>query len=95
MKNPQRKKKKKKPSVNTRTNILLFVVFLLFTALILRLGFLQIAHGESFKKEVERTEDITVNKPVPRGLIYDKRIPLNHKICNIDSKLRYGIADFN
>ncbi len=76
MKNPQRKKKKKKPSVNTRTNILLFVIFLLFTALILRLGILQIAHGESFKKEVERTEDITVNKPVPRGLIYDK----NHKL---------------
>ncbi|OCA84891.1 penicillin-binding protein [Bacillus sp. FJAT-27986] len=76
LKNPQRKKKKKKQSVNTRTNILLFVVFLLFTALILRLGFLQIAHGESFKKEVERTEDITINKPVPRGLIYDK----NHKL---------------
>ncbi len=77
LKNPHRKKKKKKkPSVNTRTNIVLFVVFLLFTALILRLGILQIAHGESFKKEVERTEDITVNKPVPRGLIYDK----NHKL---------------
>ena len=76
LKNPQQKKKKKKPSVNTRTNLLLLIVFLLFTALILRLGILQIAHGESFKKEVERTEEITVSKPVPRGLIYDK----NHKL---------------
>ena len=76
LKNPHQKKKKKRPSVNTRTNILLLVVFLLFTALILRLGILQVAHGESFKKEVERTEDITVSKPVPRGLIYDK----NHKL---------------
>lgn len=76
MNNPRKKKKKRKPSLAVRTNILLFTVFLLFTALILRLGVLQIAHGEKYKKEVEKTEDITVNKPVPRGLIYDRNYNL-------------------
>ncbi|MGM9930123.1 peptidoglycan D,D-transpeptidase FtsI family protein [Pradoshia sp.] len=77
MNNPRkRKKKKRKPSLAFRTNILLFTVFLLFTALILRLGILQIVHGDTYKKEVEKTEDITVNKPVPRGLIYDRNYHL-------------------
>ena len=74
--NPKKKKKRRKPSLTLRTNILLFTVFLLFTALILRLGILQIVHGDTYKKEVEKTEDITVNKPVPRGLIYDRNYKL-------------------
>lgn len=74
--NKSKKKKKKKLPVTFRTNLLLFIVFLLFTALILRLGVLQIVYGDSFKKEVERTEDLTITKPVPRGLMYDK----NHKL---------------
>jgi len=49
-----------------------FVVFVLFSILILRLGELQIVFGDDFKREIERTEDITVNNPVPRGKMFDR-----------------------
>nr|WP_263325715.1 penicillin-binding protein 2 [Neobacillus sp. Marseille-Q6967] len=64
--------KKKKKNVSFRLNILFFVVFLLFSVLILRLGLVQIVYGEDFKREIERTEDITVNNPVPRGKMFDR-----------------------
>src|SRR4051812_2944521 len=51
--------------------MLFFVVFLLFSVLILRLGVVQIVYGEDYKREIERTEDVTVNNPVPRGKMYD------------------------
>ena len=44
--------------------MLFFVVFLLFSVLILRLGVVQIVYGDDYKREIERTEDITVNNPV-------------------------------
>ncbi|MEH7437434.1 penicillin-binding protein 2 [Neobacillus drentensis] len=66
------KKKKKKTHVPFRLNMLFFVVFVLFSVLILRLGELQIVFGDDFKREIERTEDITVNNPVPRGKMYDR-----------------------
>jgi penicillin-binding protein A len=65
-------KKKKRAQVPFRLNILFFVVFLLFSALILRLGVVQIVYGEYYRKEVERTEDEIVSTPVPRGKIYDR-----------------------
>jgi penicillin-binding protein A len=78
------KKKKKKTHVPFRLNMLFFVVFLLFSLLILRLGVVQIVYGDDFKREIERTEDITVNNPVPRGKMFDRNgkvivdnIPLN------------------
>ncbi|WP_027407808.1 peptidoglycan D,D-transpeptidase FtsI family protein [Anoxybacteroides tepidamans] len=77
-------KKKKRAQVPFRLNILFFVVFLLFSALILRLGVVQIVYGEQYRKEVERTENVTVSTPVPRGKIYDRynrvivdNVPLN------------------
>ena len=51
--------------------MLFFIVFLLFSVLILRLGVVQIVYGEDYKREIERTEDVTVNNPVPRGKMYD------------------------
>ena len=64
--------------------MLFFVVFILFSILILQLGKVQIIYGEDFKREIERTEDITVNNPVPRGKMFDRNgkvivdnIPLN------------------
>ncbi|ART77289.1 penicillin-binding protein [Sutcliffiella horikoshii] len=68
----QKQKKKKKNYVPSRLNLLFFAVFLLFSALILRLGFVQIVFGEDFRKEVDRTENVTVNTLVPRGKIYDR-----------------------
>jgi cell division protein FtsI/penicillin-binding protein 2 len=66
------KKKKKKTHVSFRLNMLFFVVFVLFSVLILRLGVVQIVYGDDFRREIERTEDVTVNNPVPRGKMYDR-----------------------
>jgi cell division protein FtsI/penicillin-binding protein 2 len=66
------KKKKKKTHVPFRLNMVFFVVFALFSVLILRLGELQIVFGDDFKREIERTEEITVNNPVPRGKMFDR-----------------------
>ncbi|WP_338754791.1 penicillin-binding protein 2 [Bacillus sp. FJAT-52991] len=49
-----------------------FVVFLLFSLLIFRLGIVQIVQGEDYQRKIERTEDVTVNASVPRGKIYDR-----------------------
>ncbi|WP_235846459.1 peptidoglycan D,D-transpeptidase FtsI family protein [Neobacillus drentensis] len=62
----------KKSHFPFRLNILFFGVFLLFSVLILRLGFVQIVYGENFKRDLERKEDITVSNPVPRGKILDR-----------------------
>ena len=67
-------KKKKKTHVPFRLNIVFFAVFVLFSMLILRLGIVQIVYGEDFKREIERTEDVTVNSPVPRGKMYDRNM---------------------
>ncbi|MFE8703169.1 peptidoglycan D,D-transpeptidase FtsI family protein [Cytobacillus sp. FJAT-54145] len=53
--------------------MLFFIVFVLFSVLILRLGIVQIVYGEDYKREIERTEDITVNNPVPRGKMFDRK----------------------
>ncbi|MFT4412642.1 peptidoglycan D,D-transpeptidase FtsI family protein [Fredinandcohnia humi] len=63
--------KKKKSHVPFRLNMLFFLVFLLFSALVLRLGVVQIVHGEKYQNEVDKTENEIVNLPVPRGKIYD------------------------
>jgi penicillin-binding protein A len=65
-------RKKKKSHVQFRLNMLFFIVFLLFSSLIFKLGLVQIVYGEDYKKEVERTENVTVSNPVPRGKIFDR-----------------------
>ena len=66
------KKKKKKTHVPFRLNMLFFIVFVLFSVLVLRLGVVQIVYGDDFKREIQRTDDITVNNPVPRGKMFDR-----------------------
>lgn len=66
------RKQKKKTHVPFRLNILFIAVFLLFSILILRLGMVQIVYGDDYKREIERTEDVTVNSPVPRGKMFDR-----------------------
>ncbi|MGG5255039.1 peptidoglycan D,D-transpeptidase FtsI family protein [Neobacillus sp. SM06] len=65
------KKKKKKSPVPFRLNVLFFVVFVLFSALILRLGVVQIVYGDDFKREIQQNEVTPVNTSVPRGRILD------------------------
>ncbi|WP_423799993.1 peptidoglycan D,D-transpeptidase FtsI family protein [Neobacillus sp. SAB-20_R2A] len=50
---------------------LFFVVFVLFSILILRLGFIQILKGEAFAAQAEKTDVTSVSYSVPRGKIYD------------------------
>ncbi|WP_246017829.1 peptidoglycan D,D-transpeptidase FtsI family protein [Mesobacillus subterraneus] len=72
---------KKKNSTPLRVNILFFTVFVLFSLLVLRLGIVQIVHGEDYKREINRKEDVTVNNPVPRGKMLDR----NYKVI-VDNK---------
>ncbi len=65
-------KRKKRAQVPIRLNILFFFVFLLFSALILRLGVVQIVYGEDYRREEDRTQDEIVSTPVPRVKIYDR-----------------------
>ncbi|MDY7042753.1 MULTISPECIES: penicillin-binding protein 2 [unclassified Virgibacillus] len=81
------KKKKKKTQLPFRINILFFVVFLMFTVLILQLGVVQILNGEAFQEEIDRTVKDTTKIPVPRGKIYDS----NHNVI-VDNKPLYSIT---
>ncbi|WP_232057800.1 penicillin-binding protein 2 [Listeria sp. PSOL-1] len=74
--NTDKKEKKKIPVLPLRLNILFFIVFLLFSALILRLGVVQIVDGNSYKKKAERTNNVMIKKNMPRGGIYDSHYNL-------------------
>ncbi|MFC0558092.1 peptidoglycan D,D-transpeptidase FtsI family protein [Halalkalibacter alkalisediminis] len=65
-------RQKKKHHVPIRLNVLFFAVFVLFSALILRLGMVQIVEGQEFVKELEKTSDTTARIDAPRGLMYDR-----------------------
>lgn len=64
-------KAKLKSNTVFRMNILFFSIFLLFSVLILRLGYLQIVKGEDYTRALARTEEVPVNTSVPRGRIFD------------------------
>ncbi|RLL48070.1 penicillin-binding protein 2 [Oceanobacillus piezotolerans] len=81
------KKKKKKAQLPFRINIVFFIIFLLFSVLILQLGVVQILNGEDFQKEIERTIKDTTKIPVPRGKFYDR----NHNII-VDNEPVYSIT---
>ena len=55
-----------------RMNFLFFSIFVLFSLLIFRLGYLQIVKGEEYVTALERTEEIAVNTSVPRGRMFDR-----------------------
>lgn len=65
------KKKKERSHIPRRLNLLFFIAFLCFTALFLRLGYLQLYSGEALNDMVQRTESTISTGAVPRGMIYD------------------------
>src|SRR5699024_8931761 len=83
----KKKKKNKKEQLPLRLNILFFIVFLMFSALILQLGVVQIVNGEAYQDEINRTIKDTTKIPVPRGKIYDR----NHNVI-VDNKPLYSIT---
>ncbi|PGQ48769.1 penicillin-binding protein, partial [Bacillus thuringiensis] len=52
--------------------MLFLCIFLSFSAIIIRLGKVQIVDGEGYKNAVEKQENTTVSIPVPRGQIFDR-----------------------
>ncbi|MBO8156084.1 MAG: penicillin-binding protein 2 [Bacillaceae bacterium] len=66
------KKKKKKPHLPVRLNILFFIIFLLFSGLILQLGVVQILYGEDAQEEINKKVNQVTKIPVPRGKIFDR-----------------------
>lgn len=75
MKTPEKKKRQLlKSHIPFRLNFLFFTIFMLFVVLILRLGYMQIIHGEDYQAEVDRTESTTIARPSARGEIYDANL---------------------
>lgn len=89
---PEQKKKKK--HVPFRINILFFAVFLMFSLLVLRLGIVQIVHGEDYKREIERTEDVIVSHPVPRGKMFDRnwKVIVDNTPKNAITYTNFGVS---
>ena len=73
--------RKLKKSRYIRINVFFFLVFILFVALIVRLGVVQIVQGEEFSKEVAKTESDVASLPAPRGKMYDRynRVVVDNK----------------
>lgn len=59
-------------TINKRMNLIFGVIVVIFAAIILRLGYLQIAQGSHYKQMIKDDENITVNESVPRGRILDR-----------------------
>lgn len=83
-------KKITKPHLSVRLNILFFLVFILFSALILRLGIVQIVQGEGFQEQLERTVNVSQPVEAPRGLIYDRQGNLL-----VDNELQFTVTYTN
>ena len=63
---------RQRKSTAFRMNLLFFIIFILFSLLILRLGYMQIVKSEDYVVKLKRTEEIPVNTSVPRGRIFDR-----------------------
>jgi penicillin-binding protein A len=70
--NNKQQRAKHRASLTFRMNILFFLIFLIFSALIFRLGYMQIVKGEEYVRELQSKEEIRINTSVPRGRILDR-----------------------
>ena len=62
---------------NPRINILIMIIILVFTVLVVRLVWLQVAHGEDFKQQAENNRIRLLPITAPRGTFYDRNgVPL-------------------
>lgn len=67
-----KKNKKKNKTTKFRLNAIFFTVFVMFTTLVLRLGYVQIVKGQEYKAASEATTTTTYTWNAPRGIIYDR-----------------------
>lgn len=68
----EQKVKKQKTYISIRLNIMFLCIFVLFSAIIMQLGKVQIVEGEAYKNQVENSQNETTSIPVPRGQILDR-----------------------
>lgn len=73
MANYKVKPKKIQSHIPRRLNLLFLIAFIIFAALFIRLGYLQLYNGEIFRNMVQRTESTLSTGSVPRGMIYDSQ----------------------
>lgn len=78
---------KQRANLSLRMNILFFTIFVLFSCLVIRLGYVQIVKGDDYVQQLKKTEEATVNTSVPRGRIFDR----NGKIL-VDNKPKNAIT---
>ncbi|WP_010287916.1 peptidoglycan D,D-transpeptidase FtsI family protein [Kurthia massiliensis] len=90
-------KAKLRASLSFRMNVLFFSIFVLFSVLILRLGYMQIVKGEEYVKELQKTEEVTVNTSVPRGRIYDRngKVLVDNEAKNAITYTKYATTTQN
>ncbi len=65
-------KKAEQSHIPVRLNILFFIVFLFFAAIILRLAYVQLVEGEQYKHDLEKYSTRELPIPAPRGRILDR-----------------------
>lgn len=65
-------KKPEQSHIPARLNILFFIVFLFFAAIILRLAYVQLVEGEQYKHDLELYSTRELPIPAPRGRILDR-----------------------
>lgn len=65
-------KAKHHSNLTFRMNVLFFSIFIIFSMLIFRLGYMQIVKGEEYVRNIESKEEVAVNTSVPRGRMYDR-----------------------
>ncbi|HET6872281.1 MAG TPA: penicillin-binding protein 2, partial [Sporolactobacillaceae bacterium] len=68
----QNLKKKKKNHIPFRLNVLFLIIFLAFSALILRLGVVQIVDGDKYAHALQETNHVKTKVDSARGLILDR-----------------------
>ena len=61
----------RKSHVPFRLNLLFFVIFALFTMLIIRLGTLQIVNSDHYEQQIKASSTRIIKESSPRGMIYD------------------------
>lgn len=81
------KEQRKKSQLPFRLNIIFFIVFVLFSILIIQLGIVQILRGEAYQEEIDHTILDTTKIPVPRGKIFDSQYNVI-----VDNKPLYSIT---
>ena len=55
---------RQRANLSLRMNILFFTIFIMFSVLVIRLGYIQIVKGDEYVAQLQKTEEATVNTSV-------------------------------